>query len=180
MQRGVSFGYYPRYALTSDGLIYASTERPEFAILELDPAASAGRTVRIVRRTDVAAVRVAEVRDRYVEWVGQLSADDPSARKDAMSRARASLDVLPSEHVVPYVDEIMLDSEKRIWQRDRLMGWEPDSTSRTWTVYSVDGALARIVIPANFRITQIEADHVIGVTRDDADVQFVTIYRLLR
>ncbi len=180
-RRGVSFGYYPYYAILRDGVAYANGERAGFEVLRLNEAAQANRIMRMVRRTDARAIRVSDVAERYAEWIGGLVRADGDNPAEAMARVRSDFDKLPRDHLVPFIDEMIADSEGRIWQRDSLMPWAPDETPRTWVVYAADGhAIARIVVPSNFRITQIEADHIVGVRRDEADVPFVAVHRILR
>ena len=179
-RHGASFGYYPLYALTPDGLVYATGELAGFEVIQFT-ASLRHSTSRIVRRTDLRAVPVAQVADRYAQWIGDLVGSDGADSRNAVSRARAQVMALPRNHHVPFVDEMLADSEGRIWQRDFRMPWEADDLPRTWTVYSSAGhAVGRIVLPGNLRVTQIQTDHIVGVTYNEADVSFVTVHRILR
>jgi hypothetical protein len=179
-RHGASFGYYPLYALSPDGLVYATGEHAGFDVIRFT-ASHRPSTSRIVRRTDVRAVPVGEVADRYAEWIRDLVGPDGGGARDAVSRARAQIAALPRDHHVPFVDEMLADSEGRIWQRDYRMPWAADDSPRAWTVYSPAGqAVGRIVLPGNLRVTQIQADHIVGVTYNEADVSFVTVHRILR
>jgi len=179
---GVSFGYDPHFVVAPDGVVYANGEGAGFEVLRITDVDSAPRIIRIVRRTDTPVVHVTEMVDRYAEWIGELvRADDGANANEAVARARAQLDALPRDHVVPRIDQMLADDVGRIWQRDYVMPWAPDETPRTWIVYSAAGeAIARLVSPWNFRMTQITNDFIVGVTRDEADVPFVTVYRLVR
>jgi hypothetical protein len=186
VRRGASFGYYPYYALMPDGVVYATGEHAGFDVLRVSTsyAETRSRPMLSVRRTDVRALLVEQVVDRYVGWIDDLARADGGSNADAniaITRARAALDALPRDHLVPFIDNMVADSEGRVWQRDRLMAWEPENTPRTWIVHSHSGhAVARISVPWNLRITQIQADHIVGVTRNEADVPFVTVYRIIR
>ena len=176
---GMTFGYYPLYALRPDGLVYTTGEDAGFEVMRFS-ASHRGSTSLIVRRTGVRAVPVAEVADRYAEWVGNLVGSGADTR-DAVSSARARIAALPRDHHVPFVDEMLVDSEGRIWQRDYQMPWEAEDSPRSWIVYSPAGqAVGRIVLPGNLRVTQIQADHIVGVTYNEADVSFVTVHRIFR
>ena len=179
-RHGASFGYYPLYALSADGLVFTTGELAGFEVIPFT-ASQRRSTSRIVRRTDVRAVPVADVADRYAQWIGDLVGSDGADSRNAVSRARAQVLALPRDHHVPFVDEMLADSEGRIWQRDFRMPWEADDLPRKWTVYSPAGqAVGRIVLPGNLRVTQIQADHIVGVTYNEADVSFVTVHRILR
>jgi hypothetical protein len=184
VRRGASFGYYPHFALGPDGMAYATGEHAGFEVMRLSrsDAGSRSHPILIVRRTDVRPLLVQQVVDRYLGWIADLvRAQGGSNAGPAIARARAALDALPRDHLVPFIDAMVADAESRIWQRIHLMGWEQESTPRTWIVHSHKGhAVARISIPWNLRITQIQADHIVGVTRNEADIPFVTVHRIIR
>ena len=181
-RRGVTFGYYPLYALRPDRLVYATGEHAGFDVIRFMPSDSSSRTAQIVRRTDTRTVPIDQVVDRYAEWIAELVREDGGTNSSGpVSRVRAEMAAMPRNHHVPLIDEMIADSEGRVWQRDYLMPWEPEETPRTWVVYSPAGhTVARIVLPANFRVTQIQAEHIVGLAYNEADVSFVTVYRIVR
>ncbi len=65
------------------------------------------------------------------------------------------------------------------WGNGQLRPSPPKSTG--WVVFAEDGRLlARIVLPARFTLTQTGTDYVLGIQRDEDDVEHVTMYRFQR
>ncbi|HEX7120895.1 MAG TPA: hypothetical protein VF178_00905 [Gemmatimonadaceae bacterium] len=57
----------------------------------------------------------------------------------------------------------------------------PTDTEHEWWIYDPRGVLiATMRTPARLRITEIGRDYVLGVWRDESDVQTVRRYALLR
>jgi hypothetical protein len=113
VRRGASFGYYPHYALGPDGLAYATGEHAGFDVMRLNRSAgSRGHPMLIVRRTDVRPLLVQQVVDRYVGWIADLvRVQGGSNARPAITRARAALDALPRDHLVPFIDDMVADGE---------------------------------------------------------------------
>lgn len=56
----------------------------------------------------------------------------------------------------------------------------PDDSQR-WAVFGADGAyLGTLDVPARFEVHEIGEDALLGVWRDDADVEHVRLYRILK
>lgn len=50
-----------------------------------------------------------------------------------------------------------------------------------WTVFDSEGRqLGTLTLPARFRVTDVCADYVVGVGRDELDVEKVQLFRLDR
>ena len=55
----------------------------------------------------------------------------------------------------------------------------PTDAAVRWTVYDPQGALAGIIETGrNLKLTEVGADYVLGVQRDENDVERVVLYRL--
>jgi hypothetical protein len=182
-QRGIAFSYSPFYALRGDRLWVTSSERPDLYLVNTRNRGvpSAGNLLSITRRTDARLVPVSTVRDKYEAWVVGLASKsdrfDPDAER---ARVRAMLDMLPRAHTVPLVDKMLPDVAGRVWIRDAAPLWEPDGPQQ-WTVYSADGRIAaRAITPANLSVMHISSDHITGVVRDDMNVEYVVVHRIVR
>lgn len=66
--------------------------------------------------------------------------------------------------------------------RDRLRGSGVGPTEqRTWNVFGPDGSWrSTVALPARFQLTDAGIDYVLGVLRDNDDVETVVMYRLQR
>jgi hypothetical protein len=72
----------------------------------------------------------------------------------------------------------MADPDGNLWV---LAYTRPGDERRSWTVFAPEGrALGTVETPPGLRIMEIGADYVLGVWRDDLDVEHVRMYRLDR
>jgi hypothetical protein len=70
------------------------------------------------------------------------------------------------------------DSEGFIWVDAYVAPWESGSSA---LVFSVAGELlGSVTLPERFQIREIGTDYVLGVWRDELDVEFIRMYSLLR
>ncbi|HEY4320909.1 MAG TPA: hypothetical protein VGM77_06955 [Gemmatimonadales bacterium] len=89
----------------------------------------------------------------------------------------------------PLIAVIRRTADNELWVQSYSMGAAvmatgspPAPTDPTdWTVFGPDGAmLASITLPRRFVPFEMGRDYVLGVLRDDDDVEVVTLYRLVR
>ena len=73
---------------------------------------------------------------------------------------------------------LMVDSENNIWEQRYNL---PGDTLDTFAVFNSDGVWqGRVTMPPRFRVSDIGNDYVLGIWRDDDDVQFVRMYKLVK
>jgi hypothetical protein len=129
---------------------------------------------------------------RLIRWSGQDRTVTPADveayksgrlhRVDDESQRRAELDYLsamPFEESFPAYEEIRVDSNGFLWiralRRPRAEG------PQRWLVIDPQGqALGEVEIPEGLRVLEIGDDYVLGVQRDDLDVEHVRVYGLLK
>lgn len=81
---------------------------------------------------------------------------------------------------LPSYADLLGDGGGRLWLREFLL---PDEQARgeRWTVFDADGRmLGTVATPAGLRVTEIGADYVLGVWKDEEDVEHVRLHRLVR
>jgi hypothetical protein len=79
------------------------------------------------------------------------------------------------ENYPPY-DNIIADSERRVWVRRYP---KPGDRASQWIVLSPAGAvIASVSMPLNYLPTQIERDSVVGIWTDSLGVPYVRVYAL--
>jgi hypothetical protein len=84
----------------------------------------------------------------------------------------------PYPDVLPHYDALQVDGVGRLWVRDYVV--DPEAPTR-YVVFAPDGrVVATAELPARFRVEHIADDRVLGVWRDDFDVERVRAYRLSR
>ncbi len=85
---------------------------------------------------------------------------------------------LPAPDSIPNVDDLLLDDEGMVW----VGSYRADpSAPRLYHVYDTEGRfMARVAMPAGVEVLEIGAGHVLGVTRDELDVERVVMMELTR
>lgn len=82
---------------------------------------------------------------------------------------------------LPTTYQLVVDATGAIWLRDDVGPVLRDSIPQRWTVLSATGAwLGAVTTPRRFEVHQITADRVVGVQRDENDVEYVRVFRLRR
>ncbi len=154
-------------------LYYSSNDAFEVAIYDGE-----GTLVRLIRSlTPLAAVTEADIADARQAFEGSpfLSRLFP----DPFSTA-------PIPATKPPIAEIRMDANGSVWVRHTWPQWTPDSDvndhlQRRWTVFAARGdMLGEVVTPPRFRVTDIGGDYVLGVWRDEMDVERIREYRLIK
>jgi hypothetical protein len=106
------------------------------------------------------------------------------ARLGRMQRANArqtvtrmfNMVVLPE--TLPWYDRLLIDAEGRLWVRHFKV---PGVGREDWTAFSPAGtAVMRMVPPEGFDVQDIRSDAVLGVWRDQLDVEHIRVYKLGR
>ena len=100
--------------------------------------------------------------------------DGEARRREWEPRIRA----LPVPETMPPYDTLATDSRDRLWVREMppLPGGQ-----RRWTVFDTDGGmLGSVDFPVGLEVTQIGDDFVLGIWRDELDVEYVREYALIK
>jgi len=158
----------PWWSVRGGWLAAGYSDRYEIGIY--DPE---GRRLRTVSRERVAEPvigrSVAQYRAMYGRW------ESPEAARlleEILDQA-----ALP-EHL-PAFGRVWLDDLGMLWVQDYTV--DPATDPGDWTVFDRAGrAVARVRLPARFRITHIDEGFVTGVLWDSLDVEHVVVHRLTR
>ena len=140
---------------------------------EIEVFAPSGTLVRLIR-TDWVPISVTPADGvLYVEdAVAEIG--DP----DQKAQARQYLGDLPLPEFFPPFGEMKADLLGFLWVRDFEM---PGAESLPWSVFDPEGALvARVTLPEHFNPMEIGADYILGVGRDEMDVEYIRMYSLTR
>ncbi|MGH7720879.1 MAG: hypothetical protein ACREON_18790 [Gemmatimonadaceae bacterium] len=80
--------------------------------------------------------------------------------------------------IFPAFARLMVDPADNLWIEQYPL---PGEDARAWRVYSRAGAaISTVEMPEGFRLMEAGDDYVLGTWRDDLDVQFVRVYRLIK
>lgn len=98
---------------------------------------------------------------------------------DIPERFRRRAADMPIPETLPAFNEMLVDAEGSLWISDFRA---PSDTAGTmWRVYDPDGRqIGTASTPARFQVTDIGADRIIGIARDEAEVERVRVHRFTR
>jgi hypothetical protein len=92
--------------------------------------------------------------------------------------ARLLAENLPQGHLLPATRGILVDSEGLVWVEHHPGDLQRPSR---WIVFGATGAVAaEATVPAGLQLLEVGADYVLGVWRDDLDVESVRKHALTR
>jgi hypothetical protein len=162
----VPFARLSSHALLGDDLVVGDQVRRELAIV------GGGRTTALVRWAGPSL----RITARDVEaWKEATMA---SAAESERPSVRAYLAEVPFPDVRPAYGRILTDPEGAIWVADYAL---PGEDAPRWEVFDGDGRwLATVDVPRRFRVLAVGADRVLGVARDELDVERVEVRRIRR
>jgi hypothetical protein len=135
------------------------------------------RLERIIRREpDRSPLMTQADIDAYKERQRKILEDRYRSRPEVSVQAQLDHTEFPDS--MPAQARLMVDAEESIWEQKYNI---PGDTLDTFAIYDKSGAwLGRLTMPPRFRVSDIGADYVLGIWRDDDDVQFVRLYRLIK
>ena len=140
----------------------ATNDRYEIALRDAD-----GQLTRILRR----AVRREPFTEDYARehFLGQRDPNDVDP-----AELREVYPGVPRPDHLPVLRAIRVDATGHIWvERFR---W-PNDDQPVWDVFDPEGRLAAVVrTPPGLRVDEIGADYVVGVWRDELEVERVRVY----
>lgn len=172
------FGKGPRYAVSASGLALVDTERFSVRSISLSGGGSA---TRILRRGEPAPPVTSEDVDAYVDWM------------TAQSVARGlflppDLRDQPTAETLPVLGSIHLDAAGNLW----VAPHSPHGAEvPPFQVYAPDGTwLGGVAVPPGLQLEylgiavavgfEIGEDYILGVWRDELDVEYVRMYGLAK
>lgn len=162
-------------------LAFASTNRYRIDVYDV---AEARHLLRIDRPGQERPPTAEEADQAWVRWDQEVERTARTvdlihgsgrALVDELARARRSIPVPDS---ISPIEGLVIDRLDHVWVQHRTI--EP-SEMQTWAVYGEDGMLLTdIMLPVGIRIVEIGEDYVLGITRDEYDVEYVTMLGLDR
>lgn len=113
-----------------------------------------------------------------VRQEASASSCDWTSDEDSKVRCEASLRMLPVQRRFPVFEDLAVDSLGRVWVKEY-----PQTTSRenaVWLVIEGEGqATATVQLPENVRPMQIGRNYILGLVRDELEVQSVREYEVV-
>lgn len=173
LQDQVLFGRDVAVRPAGNELLVADNDRFEVRFLALD-----GTLRRIVRRAhEPVRVQSADVEAHFAardqDAVGS-GADGANFRR----MREKQKEVLPRRETFPAFARVRTDTEGNLWVEE--YGRPADEQSR-WSVFDPEGRwLGTVQIPGDFEVQQIGPDWILGVQKDEMDVEHVRMYPLVK
>ncbi len=151
-----------------DNLVFVGTN-DEYAIDVYDDA---GNLVRSIRREVTPTVvtaelfsaevehRISEIEERFREIMAPLYED------------------MPRSEVQPFYSGLLTDPDGHLWVRRYTPESDPEWE---WSVFDSSGRwLGDVVSPTGLEIYEVGRDYVLGLWRDETDIEFVHLHDLIR
>jgi len=170
------FGHDTRVLVTGERVYIADNETYEIRV-----SSPNGELDRVFRRTGARRPLTEEDRERFIATRAEEYGDSPRAEvfMPAYRRQpqRASMPAFGRSGLVgDQLLWLLVDGNGRLWVHDYLAF--PDETP-TWSVYDPDGRLvAEVSTPVGTALTYADSDRVVGIWRDELDVEHVRVYEL--
>ena len=168
-ESGRPFGKPPLAFTDGQRFYYGSADRYEIEVR--DPS---GALRMLIRRPDAGRALTPDILDRYIADRRAATPSDP-AQQRALERY---LDNAPFPDSLPAYRRFRVDTEGMLWVQEYDLPWD---TVATWNVFDTGGRwLTNVDIPKRLSILDIGADYILGVTRDELDVERVDVHALRR
>jgi hypothetical protein len=161
---------------------------------DIGPSAAVGRDRLYVTPADAAEVRAVDaagtVREIFrilqpaqpvppAAFDSVVAAEVATARDQAgAAELRRRYGKMPRPSVMPVFQSLLVDAHGNLWLESFRTH---EDAPPEWVVIDPSGTvLGRITTPARVTLAQIGEHYILGLTRDDADVEHVVRYRLRR
>ena len=170
------FGKTAQLALAGDGFWFGSGDRYELRWLSAD-----GRLTRLLRRpVEPLPVTQADIDALKQRELESAASGTSNAHFDMRRMVEQKWEKAVTPPAMPAHGQLVLDGAERLWVRETQPPSAGTSPS-TWTVFDEEGRmLGAVRVPAGLRVVEIGDDWLLGVHRDEYDVQQLRLYALQR
>jgi hypothetical protein len=162
-----------RVAISGQDILFGDAETFEIRRYRSD-----GTLLRVIRRMDSPD----PISETDIETVVNARLEDVASDEERM-RLAAVYENAPYPSSLPAHGVLATDAEGNLWVEAYRFGDLPRTVEgpRLWSVFSPDGEwLTDVILPNGFSVSQIGADFVLGVRRDELGVEMVEMYSLLK
>lgn len=179
----VVFAAREQFAAAAGGLYRAYPSRYRIEIHDRD-----GRLSRVVTRewapSPISEEELRAYRESYIGMQGEDGREVPQQLRAQRERILEESPV--ADHHPPFL-RMLVDRGGNVWLQERELAhqlppgsFQPtvNATSR-WNVFNAEGEwLTDVTLPANFRVFEIGEDYLLGLSRDEQEVEQVRVYAL--
>ena len=176
----IPFDIPPNAAMGTGGFYLTLGEQMEQGILEYD---TTGRLRRVIRLAEPALTPSPEALDKYTEFQidrrrvpREYRARPDEYRKIAFARDRRRYEEIPMPQAIPVFSRLLVDDVGLLWAE--LYRYGVGQPVR-WLVFGPGGeGLGSVDMPPDLEVWQIGRDFVLGVWRDELEVEYVRRHAL--
>ncbi|MDE2794229.1 MAG: 6-bladed beta-propeller [Gemmatimonadota bacterium] len=141
---------------------------------EIRAFAEDGTLARIVRRDHAARPPTAEEVEGYIEEQVSGYPDDIAAEQ------RGRYESVPVAENMPAFTSVMVDGRNHLWVEEYELPGE-ERPGSLWTVFDAQGRVQGFVeTPDGLEIFEIGEDYILGLWRDELEVEYVQVWELER
>ncbi|HEX7118291.1 MAG TPA: 6-bladed beta-propeller [Longimicrobiales bacterium] len=116
-----------------------------------------------------------ERRFRFAEWLYDRSWIDGPALGRGRGSVRAAIDRLPAPDPAVGYRYVKVSPQGHLWVRRPVAPGAPVE----WIVYDLEARpIGQVTTPARFEIHEIGRDYLLGVWRDELDVEYIRLYAM--
>ena len=152
-----------------DLIVHSLTNRYEIKAFAVD-----GTLARIVRRDHAARPPTAEEVGDYIEQQVSGYPDDIAAEQ------RGRYESVPVAENMPAFTSVMADRRNHLWVEEYELPGE-ERPGSLWTVFDAQGrVLGFVETPDGLEIFEIGEDYILGLWRDELEVEYVQVWELER
>jgi hypothetical protein len=179
----VRFSATPQLRAAGDGFVYSATDRYELAF-----HGGAGELERLVRRPhDPEPVMEEHLRQADQQMRQQAQATGGGATGGGgggvvgppSPTAVAALQETPHAEFFPALGMLLVDPGGNVWVSPYPRPGAEGPVA--WDVFDGEGTwLGSVEIPSELRVFEIGEDYVLGLWRDDLDVEYLHLHELIR
>lgn len=167
-RRRREFGRSTAYAVSESSFYVADNANFEIQIYSIDAE------LHTVIRKEYAALPVTET--DIMNYRDSVVASRDNALQQRRTRDLHARLPRPPDYMPAFAPDIELDTRGNLWVRETT---RPGENSAPWSVFDESGALVGVVeMPVGFRVMDIGSDYVLGVRRDENDVEHVELRSL--
>lgn len=154
------FGKGSHVAVADDRIVVGTADFMGYRVLDLE-----GRATAIVRAPGYDLTLSATLLD--AERAARMEVNPSPAMKE-------HLDQLPTPERRPAYSNLLVDATSAVWveeHRGEILNFMSPA-ARRWEVFDPDGAwLGTVELPGRFTVHEINADYLLGVRRDELDIE---------
>jgi len=161
------FGHATAFAVAGDRFYVADNETYEVRVYSIT-----GQLKQVIRK-QATPLTITDADERA--YKDSVLATGNALQKRQMRAMFENLPPAPTAYPA-YAPDILIDAEGNLWIRESS---RPGAQQAQWSVFAPGGELlGTLEIPPRLDVLEVGTDYVLGLARDEMDVEYILKYRL--